>query len=262
MARIETGSAFLQNPDVDQGYQLLDVYKDRLRAFKISQRLNNNRKEDTKYGRGSLFTYNTHSQGQWQIFSHDDFLTQKIPLFRDERFSTIGEIEEVAEDVINELLKRQTLRNQLLSSQESNPHTRTIDFLVANWQAVLKLLAPSFHYHEDPPLERTRFVEVDLDGHGFADFIGIGPNNLVYLVEVGTTGKEKQLNSYNVLLHTLITSLNGNVIPVKAYYSENNVKGEKIMKVLLVPLGVSANTKPLANGDRPQLLHQGTLFLP
>lgn len=135
------------------------------------------------------YYFRTHNEGVWKLVP--DFKVEDV---KEEDCSDSSTMFQVMKD----LGKRQCLKNPSLS--ELN-HTRSMNFFIQNWQTIARILELT---HSNQFFPRS-FIEVDLNGRGRADFVGISSPSQIHLIEVGSRSKkEKQVKTHTELLKEFI----------------------------------------------------------
>lgn len=146
-------------------------------------------------GRGNMgieYSFVTSNKGKWQIFIQPQIEYQP---------STIGQ--DALGRISQELEVRQKINNEHQIPEEIK-HQKALDFLAANWQKIFSIFYPLAPEGEITP---SCFTEVNLNEYGTADFIGVGPDGKIIIVEIGKGGKSQQVNRYRDGLIDLSTSL-------------------------------------------------------
>ncbi|MBI1982028.1 MAG: hypothetical protein HYY87_01440 [Candidatus Levybacteria bacterium] len=161
--------------------------------------------------RSAEHTFFTEDEGKWTI-AVDPRVYVPLP----EHPNSHG-FERLAE----QLSSRQDL--SLLLSEQVGHHERNIHFFAANPEKVIRLLySPGNNGHIKP----IGFSEVNLGSYGHADFIGIIPDVIIFIIEFGQGGKSAQLRRYIEGLRNLFNLPDATIVPLIVNYSfsSNNTR--------------------------------------
>ncbi len=106
-----------------------------------------------------------------------------------------------------------------IPSGGEKPHADAINFLFRNWKELRFDMYPERPKDTIPPY---RFSEVLVDPHSNkrADFVGIGPDGRIIVIEFGVDGKYPQVKGYKDALENLFSGFDISVNALVAYYSK------------------------------------------
>lgn len=120
---------------------------------------------------------------------------------------------------INSIAELLTIQQSpYIPSGGEKPHADAINFLMRNWKELRFDMYPQRPKDTVPPY-RFSEVLVDSSSNVRADFVGIGPDGRIIVIEFGVSGKHEQVLGYKAALEKLFDDFDISITPMVAYYS-------------------------------------------
>lgn len=154
------------------------------------------------------------------------------------------------------------------------PHADAINFLMRNWKELRFDMYPERPKDTIPPY-RFSEVFVDPESNKRADFVGIGPDGRIIVIEFGVDGKHEQALGYKGGLERLFSDFEVSITAFVAYYSQSkdvrriHIKaayndhmdsGEQAVKQFINRQNSHESHSP-PEGWKPSSLHEFELFV-
>lgn len=189
--------------------------------------------EETIYRGWREYQYRTKDGGNWR------FHTQINPM------EPISYPDQFLYQKIKKGLKKAAPSKLSPLGLESIEHWMGTHFLHKNWE---RLASVFYTQQPDLPVKSVSYVNVELGKYGTADFIGLGPDGRIFVIDLAGNGKKRQfLQTHIHGINAMFFDEHVSIVPMLGRLVDETTADEGAYRLNIYHQPV--NTAPLASGD-------------